>query len=526
MNRSEGRGDTQPACISVLDKEIRMRGGRMEYILTAAQMKQCDQDTICKIGIPSMVLMERAALSVVSAMYEKKWDLSSVLVLCGSGNNGGDGFAVARILAERKVPVAVAFVGNDASMTEETRLQRKICETCGIKCVSNFMQREYTTIVDAIFGIGLSRAVQGSYAQIIDWVNEQKANVIAVDIPSGVCADSGRILGIAVKADLTVTFAYRKTGMMLYPGAQYCGRIICSEIGIQLERFADIPAKQFIYSREDLRRVPQRNPYSNKGTYGKVLLIAGSEGMCGAACLAALAAYRSGSGLVRVFTPECNRAVIQSSLPEAIVTCYDEKEVQIEKLQDALEWADAAAIGPGLGQSAAAEQILEYVLEHFEKPLAADADALNLLAKRKELFQKRNGNMIVTPHIGEMMRLVKKEKQDIVEDLIHTAKEFARTNQVICVLKDARTVVSDGEKVYINISGNSGMAVGGSGDVLTGLLAGLLAQHMELFEAAAAGVYLHGLAGDAARERKGAYGMLASDIADSIGDVLKELEDF
>lgn len=498
----------------------------MEYVLTAAQMKQCDQDTIQKIGIPSMVLMERAALAVVNAVYDEKWDLSSVLVLCGSGNNGGDGFAVARILVERNVPVTVAFVGNDASMTEETKIQRKICETCGIKCVSNFKQREYTTIVDAIFGIGLSRTVQGNYAQIIDWINQQEAHVVAVDIPSGICADSGKKLGTAVKADLTVTFAYQKIGLLLYPGAQYCGRIICSEIGIQMERFADMKVKHFIYCKEDLRKIPQRAPYSNKGTYGNVLLIAGSEGMCGAACLAAMAAYRSGSGLVRVFTPSCNRTVIQSYLPEAIVTCYEEKEFQAEKLQAALVWADAAAIGPGLGQSTAAARILQYVMDNFEKPLVADADALNLLAKEKKLLRKRKGNLIITPHIGEMMRLTGQEKQDILENLIQTAKEFAWTNQVICVLKDARTVVSDGEKVYINISGNNGMAVGGSGDVLTGLLAGLLAQHMELFEAATVGVYLHGLAGDAAREQKGTYAMLAGNIAASIGDVLKELEDF
>lgn len=496
----------------------------MERILSGKQMKSCDQNTICQIGIPSLVLMERAALTVVEEMYRANFDLTSVLVLCGSGNNGGDGFAIARILDERGVPVTVAFVGKDSSMSGETGIQRKICETCKIKIVSNSMEGEYTTIVDAIFGIGLSRPVAGNYAEVIEWINHQQAKVVAADIPSGICADTGKVMGTAVKADLTVTFAYRKPGQILYPGTQYCGTVICRGIGILQERLEDEVPELFSYSKEDLEKIPCRNPYSNKGTFGKVLLIAGSEGMSGAACLAALAAYRSGCGLVRVFTPECNRAVIQTYLPEAIVTAYDSEGFPLKKLEEVLSWADVTGIGPGLGTQECSAQILEYVLKNFKKPLVIDADGLNMLAHNKAPLRDRNGPVILTPHIGEMMRLLDVSKEAVLENIMETAKQFAKKYGVICALKDARTIVSDGEKTYINESGNSGMATGGSGDVLTGVICGLLAQGMQPFEGAAVGVYLHGLAGDAARVKKGAYAVLASDIADGVGAVLREFD--
>lgn len=494
----------------------------MEYILNAAQMKLCDKKTIETIGISSMVLMERAALSVVNAMVDQQFDLSSVLVLCGSGNNGGDGFAIARILDERKIPVVTAFVGNDTSMTEETKWQRKICETCGIKNVSNFKDYEYTTIVDAILGIGLSREVQGKYAEVFEWVNSRDAKVVSVDIPSGICADTGKCLGSAIRADLTVTFAYKKTGQILYPGTEYCGTLIRTDIGILANRFTDPIPKQFIYNKDDLRKVPCRKAYSNKGTYGKVLLIAGTEGMSGAACLAGLAAYRSGCGLVRIFTPACNRTVIQTYLPEAIVTVYQEDDWQ-PFLMEALDWADVTGIGPGIGQSRVSDQILQTVMKQFQKTLVVDADALNLLSKNLQILKNRKERVIVTPHVGEMMRLMHASKEQILADIILAAKQFAAEYGVICVLKDARSIVSDGENVYINISGNSGMSAGGSGDVLTGVICALLAQHMEAYEAAALGVYLHGLAGDFAAKEKGAYGMLASELADGIGEVLKNV---
>lgn len=498
----------------------------MELLLNAAQMKQYDRDTIDKIGIPSMVLMERAALCFVEELARHAFDLSSVLILCGSGNNGGDGFAIARLLSEKGVTVRTAFVGKDSSMTEETAMQRRICENYGIKICTDFQAFEYTTIVDAIFGIGLSRPVEGHYAELITWVNEQKAVKAAVDIPSGISADSGKILGTAVKADLTVTFACRKIGQILYPGAEYCGEVICRNIGILPERLpaSNVSADVFTYEKSDLHNLIQRTPYSNKGTYGKVLLIAGSQGMSGAACLAATAAYRSGCGLVRVFTPDCNRQILQTVLPEAIVTAYSEQEIPLTLLRQSMEWADVIGIGPGLGTAQTAQRILETVLRESKKPMVIDADGLNLLSVQPALLHFAKAPVILTPHIGEMMRLTERQKSDITEDIIFAASSYAKKYGIICVLKDARTVVSDGQKNYLNTSGNHGMAVGGSGDVLTGIICGLLAQGMDPFHGAALGVYLHGLAGDLARKKLSAYSMIAGDILNQLGQVLKEAE--
>lgn len=493
----------------------------MEFLLNSAQMKQFDSDTIQRIGVPSLVLMERAAMSVAEEISRAGLDTGCVLVICGSGNNGGDGFAVARLLEERGVRVTAAFVGKEQSLSEEANLQKKICENCGIKISTNFMHREYTTIVDAIFGIGLSREVTGPYADVIDWMNQQPSKIVSVDIPSGISADTGRVMGTAVRADITVTFAYRKIGQILYPGADYCGNLICRDIGIIGRRFPERSVSVFTYGEEDIKRIPTRKPYSNKGTYGKVLLIAGSQGMSGAACMSSLSAYRTGCGLVQVFTPECNRSVIQTYLPEAIVTSWDGTEFPKEQLDKALEWSDVAGIGPGFGKGEVQREILTYVVQHYDRPLVIDADGLNLLSEDTEILYGTQAPVILTPHIGEMMRLTDSTKEEILENILLAARQFACEYQVICVLKDARTAVSDGVRTYVNTSGNSGMACGGSGDVLTGVICGLLAQGMTPFDAASLGVYLHGCAGDAARKKRSAYGMIAGDITEQLGEILK-----
>lgn len=495
----------------------------MEFLVNALQMKKYDSGTIQQLGIPALVLMERAALCVTEEMEREGYLEGQVLVVCGAGNNGGDGFAVARLLVQRSVDVTVVFVGKEEALSEEARIQKKICENCGIKISTNLHMREYTTIVDAIFGIGLSRNIEGPYLELIEWINRQSSHVVAVDIPSGVSADTGQVLGTAVRADLTVTFAYRKVGQLLYPGASYCGKIVCRDIGISAQYFTgeENPSNVFTYTKEDLSDIPKRRPYSNKGSYGKVLLIAGSKGMSGAACLAARAAYRTGCGLVRVFTPESNRQVIQTYLPEAIVTVWEGDSFPEQELMAALAWSDVAGIGPGVGTGEIQREILTHVLTQYDKPLVIDADGLNLLAKETEILKKVRSPVILTPHVGEMERLIGMNKEEFLKDIVNTVCEFAKEYKVICALKDARTVVSDGASIYVNTSGNSGMATGGSGDVLTGIVLGLLSQGMSPFEAASVGVYLHGLAGDEARRKSSAYGMLAGDIAQEVGVVLK-----
>lgn len=494
----------------------------MEYLVNALEMKQYDTDTIQKIGIPSLVLMERASLAVADAMAEEALPLSSVLVVCGSGNNGGDGFAVARLLRERGIPVEVYFAGREESMSRECRIQRQICENCGIKISSNFRDGEYTTIVDAIFGTGLSRQVEGRYRELIRRINSQPSRRVAVDIPSGISADTGEVLGVAVRADLTVTFAFRKLGQILYPGSKYCGKLICRSIGITMDA-SDQKPSVLTCGPEDLEKIPRRSAYSNKGTYGKVLLIAGSEGMSGAACLCARAAYRTGCGLVRIFTPLCNRPVLQTCLPEAMVTAYDGEEDALSALPGLLDWADVVGVGPGIGTGAVSRAILNCLLDAWHGPLVVDADGLNLLAGSPD-WPRPSRRTILTPHVGEMLRLTGWPKEELLRDLVSHARSFAASRGIICVLKDARTVISDGEQAVVNTSGNSGMAKGGSGDVLTGVLCGLMAQGMEGFEAACTGVYLHGLAGDLAAGKYGGYGMLAGETADAVGEVLSAIK--
>ncbi len=496
----------------------------MEFLVTAAQMKQCDDYTIRNTGIPSMVLMERAALAVADEMEKEKLDMTSVLVICGSGNNGGDGFAIARLLDERGIRVTAAFEGREASLTEETFHQKNICARCGINPCSNYRDHEYTVIVDALFGVGLSRNVEGKYAELIEWINRQHAARVAVDIPSGISADTGRVMGKAVRADLTVTFAYLKLGHILYPGTEYCGKVTRRDIGITADGLRRAAAA-FTYGEDDLSRAAPRSARSHKGTYGRVLLIAGSRGMGGAAVLAGRAAYRSGCGLVRVFTHESNRLIVQTSIPEAIVSTWEDENTLEAQLTEALAWSDAAGIGPGLGRGEITRKMIRHVLGNYEKPLVVDADGLNELCSCRELLLQTRAKVILTPHIGEMERFSGWSKADIQNDVCGCAREIADRYHLVCALKDARTAVTDGVRLYINTSGNSGMATGGSGDVLTGLICGLLAQKMTRFEGTALGVYIHGLAGDIAAKEKGAYGMLAGDIADRIGEAMKPAED-
>lgn len=491
----------------------------MRILLSKEEMKACDRITIEKFGMPSVVLMERAALVCVEELHKSGADLRKILVVCGSGNNGGDGFAIARLLFLEGFDVDIYFAGRENYCTPETSAQKRICEKYGITFCGNLQMNEYTVIVDALFGVGLSRNITGDYAELIAGINESPAFVLAVDIPSGIDGDTGAVRGIAVCADLTVTFAFEQPGHYIGKGRDYTGKTVLRQIGITKESFCGQKPVFHCYDQTDFKRLPRRLNTENKGSCGKVLLIAGSRDMCGAAILAAKAAYRTGAGLVRVYTDLCNKPVIQQSLPEAVVNCIS--DVWTEQLQDLLNWADAAAIGPGIGMDSPKREILSYVLEHGKIPVILDADALNLTAAYDLPLLRYQSELMVTPHLGEMARLCKKTIPEISENLPLYAENFARENHVVCVLKDAGTVVSDGKDIYINTSGNSGMATGGSGDVLTGILSGLAAQEMSLFDAGRIGVYLHGCAGDAAAKKLGKCSMLAGDIAEGISEILK-----
>lgn len=503
----------------------------MEYVLTAAEMKKCDETAIKEYGIASLVLMERAALETANAVITKYGKDICVGVMAGSGNNGGDGIAIARILQEHGIRVEINMVGEAKKLTEETKIQLEIAKKLNIRICFGVEHTLYDVIIDAIFGIGITRNVEGKYRKAIEEINASKAKVVAVDIPSGVNTDDGSIMGCAVKADMTVTFAYRKIGLMLYPGAACAGEVVCVPIGIPrtLTDTKRTGVVTFTDKTADLH-LPDRSPSGNKGTFGKVLLVAGSRSMGGACQLSALAAYRIGAGMVRVFTAEENRESLLRKLPEAIIDTYIDRDdeggigdAERQALINGLEWADVIAIGPGLSISNRALDILRTVLDYGDKPLVIDADALNLLARNGELLEglrfgcrKKEAGIVLTPHLGEFSRLMKFPVSEIKKDFLGACKAFTKKYDVSLVCKDARTVITKrGKLIYLNSSGNDGMATAGSGDVLTGMISGLLAQGMSSFEAAVIGAYAHGLAGDYARDNASAYYIMAQDIINS-----------
>jgi len=561
----------------------------MKKIITTHQMKALDNHTINTMGMPSLLLMERAALAAVTVLKNEKFNLSKVLVICGTGNNGGDGIAIGRLLHLAGITVDVYLAGNIEKTSEEHKIQKKIAENYGTTFVNNLKLSEYTTIVDSVFGIGLSRIPADEYQQLFHKINKTAAKVLAVDIPSGIHGDNGQIMGEAVSADVTVTFAYAKPGLLLYPGANYAGKVIVKDIGIY-EHGAAEKSRIRVIEKSDMNLLPPRVKHGNKSSFGKVLLIAGSYNMSGAAYLCGKACFNTGTGMVKIHTTESNRKILQKQLPEAMLSTYlDGEEYQeynedgnctkfreyaeyreytqyqehaeYQELKKAIEWCDVIGIGPGIGTGQAAGEMVSYLLQNTDKPLIIDADGLNLLSENMEQLKNHKGICIVTPHIGEMARLMGEKIDKIKEDPIGAALSFAEKYQVICVLKDARTVIAqpDGE-CFINLSGNSGMATAGSGDVLTGIISGFIAQgecrrrwkrgcpaphhghsaskmealtaphhghsasKMEAGAITALSVYLHGKAGDKAKKKLGERVMMASDLFKQLSRLLKEYE--
>lgn len=535
--------------------EFRSEVGILEYVVTGSQMKQIDEDTIGRIGIPSMVLMERAALAVAEAvgrlcgrresggMAQGEPGGSSpadksprVLIACGTGNNGADGIAVGRILNARGYRVTILLAGDLGHASKGHMAQREIARNLGLAMVGDgeFVPGRYDVIVDALFGIGLCREIGGAYRELIGLLvkmrEESGARVAAVDIPSGIHADTGAVMGIAMPADVTVTFGYRKTGLSLYPGRGYAGCVHVADIGFSRASLQRVGWDGMMLSRADLSRIPERQADGNKGTFGKILVVAGCAGMGGAAYLSALAAYRTGAGLVKILTVPENRVMLQANLPEAIVETYAPESIPAScdaalpgdgGMRDFLgrqcDWADVIVLGPGLGQEAYVEPLVEAVLSHAYVPIVLDADGLNTVAANPYLTKYFTENIIITPHMGEMARLCACTVSELKADPVRAAREYSGRYGVTCVMKDAVTVSADKDgNAYLNPSGCSAMAKAGSGDVLSGTVAGLLARGMECAEAAAFGVYIHGLAGEAAAGRYGENSLLARDIADCL----------
>ncbi len=500
--------------------------GTMKRIVRACEMKECDSRMIRDIGVPSLVLMERAASDTAAEIrkrIQKPIHELRVLCVCGSGNNGGDGFACARIFQIKGAKADILFVGNPDHMTEETARQREICRRLAIpeRDKDKITFDDYDVIIDAIFGIGLSRDISGSYLDVIRSINAAKqAFVASVDIPSGIHADTGAVMGDAVSADLTVTMEFMKPGLILYPGAMYAGEVIDAEIGIEA-----IPSETAISLPEEIdlkAALPKRMPYGNKGTFGKLLVIAGSYNMCGAAYFASKSALVSGAGMVKLLTVEENRQIIQETLPEVMLSTYTEAEDAIAHLSADLAWCDGVVCGSGMGQTKRTEEIVTFLLTHCDKPLILDADALNVISGQTERLSEHKGELILTPHMGEMSRLSKKSIGELKQDPIAAALQFAKEHHVTLVMKDARTVTAypDGRS-SLNCYGNSGMATAGSGDVLAGIVGSLTVQGAKAAPETA--VLLHALAGDAARDTHGEACLTATDLIEGIKTIYKRL---
>lgn len=497
----------------------------MECILTGREMAEFDNYTIEHIGIPSLVLMENASRAMADVIYKNHKD-KRILVIAGTGNNGADGLCICRILRTRGVDCRYRIIGNPEKATEQFQTQKEILDRLGYsqESAEQFWDNSWAeVVVDALFGVGLSRNITGKYAQAIEEINNMKAYKYAVDIPSGVHADDGHICAVAVKADCTVTFGFKKAGCILYPGKAYCGRLIKTEIG-----YAEELCKEKRYARscseEDLCSVPKRAEDGNKGSFGKILILAGSQEYAGAAVLAASAAYSMGAGMVKVVTHRENKEILYAHIPEVLGLFYEDvrEDGFSDAFQKSIAWADSIVAGPGMAQSISSELLLDELLECAgDKKMVLDADALNLLAKSRWRKEKLDSHMVITPHVVEMARLCGEEPEQIKQNPGKISMDFAKKYHCTVVLKDAVTTVSDGRELYYNQSGNSGMASAGSGDVLAGMLGASLVWGMPVSKTAAITAYIHGKAGDYAAEKYGKKAVTAGKLTDSLSFLKK-----
>lgn len=495
-------------------------------------MREMDRRTIEEYGLPGLVLMENAGRAVADAA----WDLlpadgGRVLVLAGKGNNGGDGFVAARHLSARGVEVGVLLLTPATALQGDAAINCAYAQKIGLTVVE--LPDDETlvgsieladVIIDAMLGTGLSGEVGGRIREVIDLLEYAEAPIVAVDIPSGVHADTGQVCGAAVEAHITTTFALAKTGLVQFPGRAHVGELRVAEIGIPPTLLGD-PALQTYYTEagDCLAMLPYRAPDAHKGEAGRVLIVGGSTGLSGAAAMSGYAAARAGAGLVTVAVPAPLNAVLEAKLTEAMTVplpASEEGTLSLRALEAALACAaraGAVALGPGLSLGGEVVDLVAALVEQVEQPLVLDADGLNAIAGNLQLLRNRQFPTIITPHPGELSRLLRLPIGAIQQDRLQCARDTAADLGCLVVLKGAATVIAepDGE-AWINPCANPGMASGGMGDVLTGVIAALLAGGAEALPAAVAGVYLHGLAADLAAEQLGPRGFLATDVADRL----------
>ena len=511
-------------------------------ILNSAQMREADRFTIEDIGIPSLVLMENAGRQVVAAMeaaFEARLD-GRVAVLCGRGNNGGDGFVVARTLAQRGIEAAVFVVAALADVRGDARINLDILGRLGITVVEvndeqawelHFSEiSQCSLVVDAIFGTGLKSALTGMMETVVADLNASGIPIVSIDLPSGLAADTPHRIGNCIDATMTVTLAAPKLPLVLPPGEAYAGDVVIADIGIPHEVLEGLDGPRIeLLTPEHVRElIEPRAADSHKGDFGRVTVVAGSMGKTGAAFLSAMGALKSGAGLVTVATPASCLPIVASMAAEYMTEPLDEAggSVTAEAVDQVLELRqDVIACGPGLGRHAGVTDFVFGLLDRSTVPLVLDADAITVLAADPgRLMGREERDVIITPHPGEMARLVGSTVEDVQANRIEVATNFATTHHLYVVLKGHRTLIATPEgHVFINPTGNPGMATGGTGDVLTGMIAAWLAQLLDAEAACRLAVFLHGAAGDVAEPEEGQVAMTATDLLEHLGEALKQL---
>ncbi|MEE4112862.1 MAG: NAD(P)H-hydrate dehydratase [Desulfobacteraceae bacterium] len=513
------------------------------YLVTSDEMQRMDRATIESLGIPGRVLMENAGRGATAFFLEAihRNHPGAVGVVAGRGNNGGDGFVMARYLHQKGIRTTVFLLSQSDRIKGDAAANLKLLDAMGVPVVelpdaaafesSKLLMRHQHAWIDAILGTGLSSDVRGYFRTIIDFINRQGRPVFAVDIASGLHADTGRVCGTCIQAAATATFGFAKVGHLCYPGRTFTGRLKIIDIGIPPHLAATISCRQHLITPGALKNdIPQRSATAHKGDTGHLMILAGSPGKTGAAALAAAAAMRAGAGLVTLGTPKSLNPVLEAMVTEAMTVGLPETadgaldEAAHESVVALMERKGCLAMGPGLGTHASTGRLVGRLIEACPVPLVVDADGLNLIAAEPSVLSRRRAPIVLTPHPGEMARLSGHSTAEIQGDRIGHARAFAERHQVHLVLKGAATLVArpDGT-VFVNATGNPGMATGGMGDVLTGLIAALVTQGMAPGAAARTGVYLHGLAADRMARKKAPIGYLATNVIETLPEAMNEL---
>ena len=509
-------------------------------VVTAQEMRQIDQQTIEQIGIPGAVLMEHAGSAVVRIIRERNPECRRIAVVVGKGNNGGDGLVVARQLAHSGQPIQIFLVSPPEGFAGDALTNLQIAQNLDLPITMMLSENELKgvknqitacdLIVDSIFGTGLRGGVHGFIGDVIACINETGKPVVAIDLPSGLSADTGIAEGACIQATYTVSMGLPKRGNLIHPGGTLTGELEVADIGFP-PRIIDAQDIQINWTQpsDATQLLPPRPTHSHKGTYGRVFVVAASTGMTGAAALTSAGALRVGAGLVTLGTPKSLNPILEVKLTEVMTLPLPETtegSLALEAKSHIIEAVERTksvlAIGPGLSQHPETVELVHSLVRESDTPTVIDADGINALSKSKEILSSLSPQTVLTPHPGEMARLIGETVETLERDRIGIAQRFAQAHDITLVLKGAPTVIARGNgEVWINSTGNAGMATGGMGDILTGLIAGLMAQKVSAFDAAVLGVYLHGLAGDITAESIGMHGLMAGDVLNNVPKAIK-----